>query len=638
MKTAYKTIILFSVILVFSLKTNAQLVKSNIIIEEKIKTGLYSLKKYKFDYSISTFMDIMNLPRDVDYFKQYGELESTMKDRIKSLIVIASQCQQFEKFIKQEEAKTNPDYVQILDWKLKLIANIAFIPLDELLKDYINSKTDGKYSSKVSIEYRLRIDTVYIKIPSNLKSLELDLSYNQYWWYELPNVWEEYFKKTLNFNKNPKTQEDFNRIFSINVVYIKDTISLNTLYPLQRLSNLEEIRCSKTKITSLNPLDSLKKLKKLDLAHCDSIKDFTPLKNLSNLKHLDISGTKINDLTSISDLVHLEYLNISNTSISDLAAISNLTNLKTLKCNNSKVTDISILQRFKDLDTLEVFNDNEVLIDFSPLKKLTEFKALKCSYNSIKEFKSLSNFKNFYLDLSSSKNENLDSLINLNNIATLNCSDCSKLKTLAGIENNKSLNKLTCQKTQIENLQPLSKITSLEELDCAENSNLKTLEGIENSLSLYSLTCSDTRIENLAPISNNNVLNILNCASTNITDLAPLANKCLKRLCLFNTSVDSLSQIRKSINSLTSLNITFTKLKNCEDELTRFVALRELYIGGFYLNESKFLDEFNGTIYYTLPKNTANFEYSGRLKFIKYINEDYWRSDNVYTLCKQCKE
>lgn len=90
--------------------------------------------------------------------------------------------------------------------------------------------------------------------------------------------------------------------------------------------------------------------------------DLANLKDMENLKALDLAYTKISDgaLAYISPLTNLRVLNLANTQISDagLKYLSTLTNLKALDLESTDITDsgIEYLKDLKELRSLNLFH------------------------------------------------------------------------------------------------------------------------------------------------------------------------------------------------------------------------------------------------------------------------------------------
>jgi internalin A len=216
--------------------------------------------------------------------------------------------------------------------------------------------------------------------------------------------------------------------------------------------------------------------------------DFTFLKNIKNVKKLEISYSKIDDFNFLKYTPEVEYLDINEIDGNpSILTIGELYSLKILNLNLRKSTkqmDLNCLKNLKNIEKLYFhgkFKKNSLQIDFS---KLVLFAPQMDCIN-------LSEIKNF------SK---------LNTLQLLN----QKIVTLNGIENMIHLQNILINSIKIDDQKILSPIFTLKELEnlsifyvktiidftfIQENktiknlylwslNGLKTLNGIENLKSL----------------------------------------------------------------------------------------------------------------------------------------------------------
>ena len=80
------------------------------------------------------------------------------------------------------------------------------------------------------------------------------------------------------------------------------------------------------------------------------------LRGLTNLQHLDCSGTQVSDLEPLRGLTSLQTLNCNITKVSDLEPLRGLTSLQNLDCSNIQVSDLEPLVNLQTLKTLECRN------------------------------------------------------------------------------------------------------------------------------------------------------------------------------------------------------------------------------------------------------------------------------------------
>ena len=84
------------------------------------------------------------------------------------------------------------------------------------------------------------------------------------------------------------------------------------------------------------------------------VSDLGPLQGLSALQSLDCSRTKVSDLGPLQDLSALQSLHCSDTKVSDLGPLQGLSALQSLTCSRTKVSDLGPLVGLENLNRLKV--------------------------------------------------------------------------------------------------------------------------------------------------------------------------------------------------------------------------------------------------------------------------------------------
>ena len=170
--------------------------------------------------------------------------------------------------------------------------------------------------------------------------------------------------------------------------------SLEGLWNLKNLKKLHWHECNWDELSDLSELTSLEylslsnsqgdeelglnidsirdliNLKHLDLSFCETIFDFSPIKNLTKLVYLDLTDCKIEDL-ELSDLNNLKTLKLSGCkslwNIQSLSKLNNLENLYLDGCSNVEdLTPIANLEKLKiidlsDCENLSIYPENDIL-------------------------------------------------------------------------------------------------------------------------------------------------------------------------------------------------------------------------------------------------------------------------------------
>ncbi|WP_343184372.1 leucine-rich repeat domain-containing protein [Anoxynatronum sibiricum] len=158
-----------------------------------------------------------------------------------------------------------------------------------------------------------------------------------------------------------------------------------TLEGIEALHNLRRLAlCSG--IDSLDPVAKLTQLEELVIQDT-AISDLTPLAGLRNLKRLEIRGSQLSDLSPLSDLVRLETLVIANSQVSDLTPLKNLTRLKRLFLYQNQIESIQPLAGLQQLTILNLSNNR--IVDLMPLANQQELLNLYLARNQVEDLRPL---------------------------------------------------------------------------------------------------------------------------------------------------------------------------------------------------------------------------------------------------------
>jgi len=281
------------------------------------------------------------------------------------------------------------------------------------------------------------------------------------WWNRLDYEWKGFFKKTFKIQGEPNDAQLAKQVHLQELSCSNSQIS--RLEPLSHLTDLQVLTCSHNKIVSLGPLQNLTQLRILDCAF-NNISSLEPLQHLKNLQKLVCYDNKISNLGPLQHLTQLQTLYCGNTQVNRLEPLRELTNLQELYCSE---TQISSLEPLRELRNLQELGCSETQISsLEPLRELTKLQGLYCSETQI---------------------SSLEPLRELTNLQNLYCS-LNQISSLEPLRELTNLQKLDCDwNTQISRLEPLSHLTDLQELDIRET-NISSLEPLYNLTKLRSLS------------------------------------------------------------------------------------------------------------------------------------------------------
>ncbi len=106
---------------------------------------------------------------------------------------------------------------------------------------------------------------------------------------------------------------------------------------------LQETSVSDEGVRSIGQLPNLEDV---DLWGCRSVSCIGPLAKLSNLRRLQLHGTRVADLSPLEKLTKLRSLDLTGTPVSDISPLSRLTELEELILTKTSVSD-------EDVDKLQ---------------------------------------------------------------------------------------------------------------------------------------------------------------------------------------------------------------------------------------------------------------------------------------------
>ncbi len=129
-------------------------------------------------------------------------------------------------------------------------------------------------------------------------------------------------------------------------------------------------------------LSLFQNLEKISLKSCN-IKDYHPLLQLPQLKHLYLASNRLMEISFIAGFSGLHTLDLSSNYLEDLSPLAGLKNLVHLNLNSSRLTDVSPMATLVHLSHLEL--DNNKLEDITPLSSLKRLELLSTRNNAIRE-------------------------------------------------------------------------------------------------------------------------------------------------------------------------------------------------------------------------------------------------------------
>ena len=398
------------------------------------------------------------------------------------------------------------------------------MPLDKmsrLSKIYCDNSLVDKKMTDTFMSSNPNVLVIY-----ETKALEL-------WWNALPSFWKDLLTDQAMTSKRP-TKEELHSI--INIRNLKVNYFIQDAEPISRLTNIEFLDMSDSKID-----------------------DLSPLYGLHNLKSLNVKNTVVSDLSALSNLKNLKELNIENTDVKSLKPLYDLSNLSIIYADGSKINRDEVIGLKKQQRQLTVVYQTDELKMW--------WGNLDLSWREI--------FNSHLLCDSNPTAEQLQSIIDIEEVIV---NPDNVVYSLEPLRQMAFLKKLIINNNQIQDLTPLSDKEYLEVLSVSGNP-VDNIIPLANSHSLKNLNIENTPVSDLTPIASLKNIKVLNIGGTSVRNLKPLADyQSLEDLSIVNTYIKSVVPL-ENLTSLKHLKAYKTKIKNKHIELLKqkFPDLNVIY-------------------------------------------------------------
>jgi len=276
---------------------------------------------------------------------------------------------------------------------------------------------------------------------------------------------------------------------------------VTTIKGIKNLINLEILDLDYNEITEIEELENLTNLKKIYL-----IWNPIPKEELKQIEiHLNKKGCLF--IKSVKGkyrrILPVDYkLDLSNKgfkSIEKIEGLKELTNLKELDLSKNRISSINGLESLVNLEVLIMRDKNTTkYISFlkDPWDDVTYPKGKTIHYPEIKEIRGLDNLVNLKkLDLSEKDISEIKGLENLVNLEKLILKD-NKIRVIKGLDNLKKLQKLDLKNNEIKTIKGLDNLEKLRKLYLGNNKIIK-MQGLDSLSSLEILNLKGNKIDQI---------------------------------------------------------------------------------------------------------------------------------------------
>ncbi len=177
---------------------------------------------------------------------------------------------------------------------------------------------------------------------------------NTQWWSQLSQAWKDDLLKYFGLTGMPDKVQ-LQKIAGTEKLVITEDPGIISLQPVVNLSRLKELEITDTRVSALEPLSRMKQLQVLRFPK-NPVTQLNAISTLANLRELDFSNTQVEDLMPIQNLLFLETLKFGGTPVKNLKYIQNLRKLKSLEFYNTKISNLDVLEPMTGLKSLKIFN------------------------------------------------------------------------------------------------------------------------------------------------------------------------------------------------------------------------------------------------------------------------------------------
>ena len=170
---------------------------------------------------------------------------------------------------------------------------------------------------------------------------------------------------------------------------------------LKNLTNLRKLNLNFNRITEIEGLDKLNNLNSLQL-QWNKIREIKGIENLRNLEYLYLNNNEIHEIKGIKNLSNLKSLMIYDNHLTEIQNLDHLSKLEILNLRNNEIKEIKGLDGLKNLKRLDLSNNR--IVEIKRLDNLTNLEFLDLSHNQVSEINGLDHLKKLkFLDLRNNK-------------------------------------------------------------------------------------------------------------------------------------------------------------------------------------------------------------------------------------------
>ncbi|MGK7391470.1 MAG: leucine-rich repeat domain-containing protein [Candidatus Cyclobacteriaceae bacterium M2_1C_046] len=396
------------------------------------------------------------------------------------------------------------------------------------------------------------------------------------WWQELSFGWQEILKNEAQINDDSLTYDQIKEIVALKEINIRENLVINTLDPLSKLTELEQLDMAHTRITDLSPLRNLTKITFLNATN-SQVEDLEALRYFFKLKSLLLDETQVDSIGVLENLTNLKILSLKHLPINNLDPLKPLKNLEELYLINTSISSIEPVNETSSLQVLDI--SYTPVKSLPPLNEMKNLKVLDISHTDVDDIQPVSNLNNLEeIHFDSTSIDSLDALEDINSLKRIYSDDAgiSRQEAAAFMQRNPGTLVIFASDRLFEwwkNLSPDWKKALLKH-NVFVNKTAPSKEELAALTRIDSLNLSNFGLYDLEPLNSFHQLFYLDISKNNISNIELLRNfEELKKVNISSNPVDTIS----ALNQLKDLEEV--KINNLNiGSLAPFYGLQELKI------------------------------------------------------------
>lgn len=135
------------------------------------------------------------------------------------------------------------------------------------------------------------------------------------------------------------------------------TANVKDISVLREMKQLTRLSLYDTPVLDVEPVSELTNLVELSLANCGRIKNIEVIASLTKMENLGLMYCGIGDISFLKDMKNLRYLNLTGNQIEDISLLAQFTQMSGLSLDGNEIKDVSVLAGMENLAVASVYDN-----------------------------------------------------------------------------------------------------------------------------------------------------------------------------------------------------------------------------------------------------------------------------------------